>query len=194
MNTSVQDSLWRKVGDSLVAEPVTYSMLWNFGHQNETLDMIDAVIPYEQRKLPILEEDYSYGYNCPMLTVENSFGCRDTYTECFFINSSSALYIPDIFAPANPALGVRTFAPKGFNLKTCEVAVFDHWGNMIWYSNEVRDGMFVGEWDGRYNGKMMEAGVYVWKIEATFIDGKVWDGVEVGRGKKKRYGNVMLMR
>lgn len=194
VNTSVQDSLWRKVGDSLVAEPVTYSMLWNFGHQNETLDMIDAVIPYEQRKLPILEEDYSYGYNCPMLTVENSFGCRDTYTECFFINSSSALYIPDIFAPANPALGVRTFAPKGFNLKTCEVAVFDHWGNMIWYSNEVRDGMFVGEWDGRYNGKMMEAGVYVWKIEATFIDGKVWDGVEVGRGKKKRYGNVVLMR
>ena len=194
VNTSIQDSLWRKVGDSLIAEPVTYSMLWNFGHQNETLDMIDAVIPYEERKYPILEEDYSYGYNCPMLTIENSFGCRDTYTECFFINSSSALYVPEIFAPANPALGVRTFAPKGFNLKTCEVAVFDHWGNMIWYSNEVRDGMFVGEWDGRYNGKMMESGVYVWKIEATFIDGKVWDGVEVGRGKKKRYGNVFLMR
>ena len=194
VNTSMQDSLWRVVDGDSIAEPITYSMLWNFGHQNEASSVIDAVIPYEERNYPILEEDYSYGYNCPILTIENSFGCKDTYTECFFINSSSALYVPDVFAPANPALGVRTFAPQGFNLKTCEVAVYDHWGNMLWYSNEVRDGMFVGEWDGRYNGKMMESGVYVWRIDATFIDGKVWDGVEVGHGKKKKYGNVILLR
>lgn len=195
VNESEQDDLIDVNEDQdTVGEHISYKMLWNFGHNERPSDVIDAEIPYEQRNFPILEGDYSYGYNCPILTIENSFGCRDSYSECFFINISSALYVPDIFSPSNPAEGVRTFAPKGFNLKTCEVAVFDHWGNMIWYSNEVRDGMFVGEWDGRYNGKMMDSGVYIWKIEATFIDGKVWEGVDIGARKKKKYGSVMLIR
>ena len=166
--------------------------MWNLGHGND--DEIDTVIAYERRRFPILEGDYIYGYNCPSLTVENSFGCRDKYTECIFVNIATSIYVPSAFAPTNPAHAVRTFQPKGFNLKTCEISVYDKWGNLLWFSNEVRDGMFVGYWDGRYDGKMMQAGDYIWKMEATFIDGQVWDGYDSGNGKKTKYGNVMLLR
>ncbi|MCQ2959448.1 MAG: hypothetical protein MJ198_04580 [Bacteroidales bacterium] len=194
VNTSVQDSLWYfEKGDS-VAIPISYSMRWNFGHQNESENSIDTIIPYEKRNFPLLEGDYEYGYNCPVLTVVNDFGCKDSYTDCIFVDISSALYMPTAFAPANPAHSVRTFAPKGFNLKTCEVSVFDKWGNLLWYSNEVVDGVFVGAWDGRYDGKMMESDIYIWKMEATFLDGRIWEGFDVGKRRKSKYGSVTLLR
>ena len=193
VDSTVQDTIW-KLDDNgeLVGEPIPYQMMWNLGHGND--DEIDTVIAYERRRFPILEGDYIYGYNCPSLTVENSFGCRDKYTECIFVNIATSIYVPSAFAPTNPAHAVRTFQPKGFNLKTCEISVYDKWGNLLWFSNEVRDGMFVGYWDGRYDGKMMQAGDYIWKMEATFIDGQVWDGYDSGNGKKTKYGNVMLLR
>lgn len=193
VNTTTQDSLWRIVNGDTIVEPVTYTMYWNFGHYGDA-DVIDSIVPYERRNFPIREENYEYGYNCPVLTVENDFGCKDSYIDCFFVNIMSALHVPNAFAPANPAHSVRKFSPQGFNLKTCEVSVYDHWGNLLWFSNEVEDGKFVGAWDGTYDGKMMEAGVYVWKIEATFIDGQVWEGVEFKPGKKRKFGNVVLIR
>lgn len=194
VDSTEQDTLW-KLDDNgeLYGEPITYKMMWNLGHSGNEND-IDTVIAYERRRFPILEGDYLYGYNCPTLTVENSFGCRDKYTECIFVNIATSIYVPSAFAPANPAHSVRTFQPKGFNLKTCEISVYDKWGNLLWFSNEVRDGMFVGYWDGRYDGKMMQAGEYIWKMEATFIDGQVWDGYDSGNGKKTKFGNVMLLR
>ena len=94
----------------------------------------------------------------------------------------------------NPAHSVRMFQPKGYNLKTCEISVYDKWGNLLWYSDAVEDGKFVGYWDGRYEGKMMQSDVYIWKMEATFLDGLPWDGFDVGNGKKAKFGSVTLVR
>ena len=194
-DSTVQDSLWTtdEFGEP-VALPIEYTMAWNFGHQNTAESEIDTVIPYSMRKFPIHEGGYLYGYNCPILTVTNDFGCTSTYTECIFVNLSSSLYVPTAFSPSNPAHSVRTFQPKGFNLQTCEISVYDKWGNLLWFSNEVKDGMFVGYWDGRYDGKMMKSDSYIWKMEATFLDGQVWDGFDTGNGKRTKYGTVTLLR
>ena len=194
-DSTVQDSLWTtdEFGEP-VALPIEYTMAWNFGHQGSAESEIDTLIPYSMRKFPIREGGYLYGYNCPILTVTNDFGCTSTYTECIFVNLSSSLYVPTAFSPSNPAHSVRTFQPKGFNLQTCEISVYDKWGNLLWFSNEVKDGMFVGYWDGRYDGKMMQSGSYIWKMEATFLDGQVWDGFDTGNGKHTKYGTVTLIR
>ena len=64
----------------------------------------------------------------------------------------------------------------------------------MWYSDAVEDGVFVGYWDGRCDGKMMKSDTYIWKMEATFLDGQVWEGFDLGNGKKSKFGNVLLMR
>ena len=194
-DSTVQDSLWttNELGEP-VALPIEYTMSWNFGHQGTPESYVDTVVPYNQRNFPIHEGGYLYGYNCPILTVTNDFGCKDSYTECIFVNLSSSLYVPTAFSPSNPAHAVRTFQPKGFNLQTCEISVYDKWGNLLWFSNEVKDGMFVGYWDGRYDGKPMQSDVYIWKMEATFLDGQVWQGFDAGNGKMVKYGSVSLIR
>lgn len=195
VDSTIQDSLWttNKEGEPL-ALPIEYTMEWNFGHHERDNSVVDTLIPYDMRKFPIQEGHYLYGYNCPTLTVTNDFGCKSTITECIFVNIATSLYVPTAFSPSNPAHSVRTFQPKGFNLATCEISVFDKWGNLLWYSNEVEDGMFVGYWDGRYEGKMMKSDVYIWKMEATFLDGQEWQGMDSGNGKRTKYGSVILVR
>ncbi len=194
-DASLQDSLYtmNELGEK-VGECIPYTMLWNYGHIGENEKDIDLEVPYEKRNVSIIEDGYVYGYNCPTLTVKNSFGCKDVYSECVFINISTSLFMPTAFSPTNPAHSVRTFQPKGFNLKTCEIFVYDKWGNLIWYSDAVQDGMFVGYWDGKYDGEYMQSGVYIWKMEATFLDGQVWEGFDVGNGKKAKFGSVTLIR
>ena len=194
-DSTVQDSIVYVTADGeRVAEEIPYTMYWNFGHIGEDENQIDEQISYDKRNFPIKEADYIYGYNCPILTVENSFGCKDVYKECIFINITSSLYMPTAFAPLNPAHSVRTFQPKGYNLKTCQVSVYDRWGNLVWYSDAVEDGIFVGSWDGRCDGKMLKSDTYIWKMEATFLDGQVWEGFDMGDGKKSKFGNVLLVR
>ena len=194
-DSTTQDTLWYTNAEGeRMAEPVTYTLFWNYGHIGESEEDIDTIVDYAQRNFPLLEGNYIYGYNCPILTVENSFGCKDVYKECIFVNITSSLYVPTAFSPSNPAHSVRTFQPKGYNLKTCEISVFDKWGNLLWHSDAVEDGKFVGSWDGRYEGKMMKSDVYIWKMEATFLDGQVWEGFDVGHGKKAKFGSVTLVR
>ncbi len=195
IDSTEQDSIKDYTANGeLYSEEVTYKLLWNFGHLGSNSEQIDLEVPYNQRHYPITEGDYVFGYNCPILTAENSFGCSDSYTECIFIKITSNLYVPNAFSPTNPSHGVRSFQPKGYNLKTCKISVYDKWGNLVWYSDAVEDGSFVGTWDGKCNGKMMEAGTYIWKMEATFLDGQSWSGFDVGNGKKTKFGNVMLIR
>ena len=194
-DSTIQDSLWYMGKDGvMVGEPIPYTMYWNYGHQGESEDIVDTVINYSNRLLPIQEGDYIHGYNCPILTVENSFGCKEVYKDCIFLEITSSLFVPTAFSPSNPAHSVRTFQPKGYNLKTCEISVYDKWGNLLWYSDAVEDGIFVGYWDGRYEGKPMQSDVYIWKMEATFLDGQTWDGFDAGNGKKAKFGSVTLIR
>ena len=194
-DSSIQDTLvYVNEEGELVSEEIPYTMSWNYGHQGESEDAVDVFLPYHRRENTITEEGYVFGYNCPVLTVENSFGCKDSYTECIFVNISSSLFVPDAFSPTNPAHSVRTFHPVGYNLKSCAFSIYDKWGNLLWYSNKVEYGMFTDSWDGRYEGNMMMSDVYVWKMEATFLDGQEWEGFDNGNGKKVKFGSVTLIR
>ena len=42
--------------------------------------------------------------------------------------------------------------------------------------------------------KMMKSDVYIWKMEATFLDGQTWEGFDAGNGKKTKFGSVTLIR
>ncbi|MFT7102871.1 MAG: hypothetical protein ACJAYA_001448, partial [Bacteroidia bacterium] len=48
-------------------------------------------------------------------------------------------------------------------------------------------------WDGMYRGKVVPQGSYVWKINATFIDGEIWDGQDFSNGNRGNSGTVMVL-
>lgn len=193
MDSSFQAPIESVYDKSIAPIEVGYSMKWNFDLHSTDNVHEDLFLQYEDRNKPVLIENYSYGNKYPELTVINDYGCSDSYSTEIFIDIQSGIYIPNAFSPGNAAQSVRVFKPVAFNLEYCKLWIYDKWGNLLFYSEEVQDGSFVGEWSGTYDGEMLPNDVYIWKMDAKFLDGTIWKGIKKPIGYSK-FGNVTLLR
>lgn len=156
---------------------------WDFGNGYTTTDE-NPIVTYK--------EDGTYTI---MLISSNNFGCADTtfykYDVLF-----RGLYVPNAFAPSSSFTGVNLFKPVGMNLKSYKCDVFDSWGHLLWESTTIdNEGRPVEGWDGRTrDGAPCQSGTYIWKIQAVFIDGTIWEGSDIGKGDYKTMGTVTLIR
>jgi hypothetical protein len=107
------------------------------------------------------------------------------------------LSVPNSIVPERTQFGEDAiFLPKGHDLMTYNLSIFDKWGNLVFETTALIDGAPSEAWNGRLNnqGEVLPMGAYVWKIEATFNDGHVWQGNSYSGEKPKRYGTLMLIR
>ncbi|MDZ7741678.1 MAG: PKD domain-containing protein [Bacteroidota bacterium] len=163
---------------------------WYFGEPGAESEEKDPVWQFDQ------DNYFTESYEI-FLVSYNKYDCPDTafYDYNFLFKG---LFVPNAFAPTNPAAEVREFRPKGINLASYQVVVFDSWGNIIWESEELTaDGQPAEGWDGTYNGEELPMDVYLWKIRASFLDGTVWDGKSIGEREmleEQAMGTVTLIR
>jgi len=155
---------------------------WDFGN-GTTSKLANPVVTYK--------DDGQYLIR---LVSENENNCFDTtYLDYEFLFHN--LFVPNAFAPTSLIMDVRLFKPVGLNLQDYHVWVFDVQGHLMWESTLIDDqGRPVEGWNGQYNGNIMPQGTYMWKINATFIDGKSWEGSDIGKGTPARMGSVTLIR
>ncbi len=110
------------------------------------------------------------------VTVTNSCGDASdviTITEC----PSSSLWVPDVFTPNGDGKN-DLFIPAGTNITDFEMYIFDRWGQLIFKTTDINKG-----WNGTFNNKTCQEGVYSWLIFYT--------GVNNTRNNK--YGHVTLL-
>jgi gliding motility-associated-like protein len=73
-----------------------------------------------------------------------------------------SLYIPDAFSP-NGDLNNEVFQAKGDNIYDFDMAVYNRWGEQIFFSNDINKG-----WDGKNEqGKEYKIDIYVYLIHYT---------------------------
>ncbi len=195
MDSSFQAPIVSAYDASVEPIELSYSMAWHFD-LIPTLNKqhVDWVAQYDERFIPVTAENYTYGYKYPVLTVTNQYGCANSYSTEVFIDIQAGVHIPNAFSPGNSAEAVRVFKPVAFNLEYCKLWIYDKWGNLLYFSDEVVDGMFAGEWNGTYNGELMQSDVYIWKMDAKFLDGTTWKGSKKPAGGFTKFGNVTLVR
>ena len=108
------------------------------------------------------------------------------------------LYVPNALNPGNIDPEVAVFRPKGVNLKSYYIEIFDRWGNPLWSSSKLDSkGSPEESWDGTLHGQVLKSDVYIWKISAQFNDGEVWDGKNAGNNEnipQMKAGTVTLIR
>lgn len=87
-------------------------------------------------------------YSC---IVYNSNGCSDT---CYYeLNIPFTIYIPNAFSPNGDGEN-DNYSVKGLNMEVVWMKIYNNWGE------EVYSGDLHTPWDGKYNGMVLESGVY----------------------------------
>jgi PKD repeat protein len=129
------------------------------------------------------------------LIASNNFGCTNSVTKSIDIRDIYNLFVSNAFSPEFGGPGVRSFKPTGVGIETYQIYIYDTWGNLIWESNKLLKSEPAEGWDGNdMAGNSMPQDTYVWKISATFLNGRIWPGKYFSDGTVKRYGTVTLIR
>ena len=148
------------------------SWLWNFDDKNDTITS----------HLQFPTHSYSdTGNYCPKLIVQNIHSCFDTVIHCLEITPEFTFYIPNSFTPDTPDGLNDQFTGFGTFISKYDMYIFDRWGNMIFYTDDIKKG-----WDGRANhgAEIAQQDVYVYLVELKDL-----------KGNKHTYrGTVTLIR
>jgi len=132
------------------------------------------------------------------LNVQSFYGCDTTLSDTICLPGYwKGLFVPNAFTPNYGIDEVQTFLPAGKELKNYHLKIYTKWGELVWESTELKDGKPAKGWDGKHKdtGNECDQGGYIWTIEATFTDGKDWDGMLFpGATKNVKFGNVTLIR
>ena len=155
---------------------------WDMGN-GDTSEMFSPVVRYAENGTYLIQ-----------LIAWNDNNCPDTaYMEYEIL--FQGLYVPTGFTPTSTDPALQLFKPVGLNLETYDVTVMNQRGIIVWHSNKLdENGSPLEGWDGTTNGEPQSSDTYMWSIKAKFRDGKMWTGNQVGDGKTKTYGLVVLIR
>ncbi len=107
----------------------------------------------------------------------NQYGCSDTCQSEIIVKPVIKVLVPNVFIP-NPtgpggglynanSLTNDVFFPVIKYLTGFHMMIFSRWGEMVFETYDINIG-----WDGYFKGQLCQQDVYVWKIEASFTDGK----------------------
>jgi len=99
--------------------------------------------------------------------IYTSQGCPDTMRVT--ICEEYEYFIPEIFSPNNDGVNDVLFV-RGKGIDYIYLWIYDRWGELVFESINIDDG-----WDGKYKGEQMNAGVFVYRLEVTFLNGDTYE-------------------
>lgn len=128
------------------------SWSWNFGDPASNSNTSNLENPTHIFSGP--------GTYCVTLTVVNSSGCSDVTEFCVVVEQEFTFYVPNAFSPNGDGHNNEFFG-KGENIVEFEMSIYDRWGNLIFYSDDINE-----HWNGSVNnkGETCQVDVYVYKI------------------------------
>jgi gliding motility-associated-like protein len=127
---------------------------WTFG---------DASTTNEEHPIHTYSTDPStYDVQLVAFGTPGDPNCVDTAVMTIEILDELLFHIPNTFTPDQDDFN-ETFQPvfiSGFDPYDFTLLIFDRWGEILFESHDATVG-----WDGKYGGKIVKDGTYIWKID-----------------------------
>lgn len=112
------------------------------------------------------------------VTLIDSNGCMATDQVLVEVSVEKILFVPNAFSP-NRDNNNEIFEVYTLGAAAIQFRIFDRWGEKVFETNQLGVG-----WNGIFENKLMNPGVYVYYVEVTYIDGD----------KKSAKGSFVLIR
>lgn len=199
------DSAWLEVDDGVCRKLEHYALplLPNFNNfprfQNDTVDTgvpveyyldLDPLL-WEVKWMP---EDRVNCDTCPRTMINPSSreediqvilthasGCQYEYSFGLYWDKTGDLWMPNAFSPNGDGHNdVWRIYQKDEDILFLKGAIYNRWGDKIKFWNEVDQ----ISWDGMFNGKVLDSGVYLYWLQYTYTDGEI----------RTIYGDINLFR
>lgn len=103
------------------------------------------------------------------VTVTDQYGCHSTASYLIGVPETSTLYVPNSVTPNGDGVN-NVFRVYGTNIDQFHIMIFDRWGEIIFESND-----FHFTWDASYKEKIVQDGIYVYKLFAIGTDDVIYD-------------------
>mgnify|MGYP001200384937 CR=1 FL=1 len=95
------------------------------------------------------------------------------------IEGLSGVHVPNAFSPNSDGHNDFFTGKVGTDVASLEIVIYDRWGNQVFYSDEKSF-----SWDGKFNGNLLNTGVYAYAIKVTYYDST----------EQQLSGNITLIR
>ena len=98
-------------------------------------------------------------------------GCEAMDEVTVFVEKQRPVFVPTAFTPNGDAVNSLLTVHGRKDTEVKLFRIYDRWGNLVYEERDFLVGDLETGWDGTFKGKQMQSGVYVWYIEALYIDG-----------------------
>src|SRR5690554_4847891 len=149
------------------------SYTWNFGDNSP---LSNEVNPSHQ-----FDISATRNYNV-WLVATSEYDCSDSTYLPISVFQELIYFVTNAFTPDNNNINqtFQTVFAAGFDVNDYNFKVFNRWGQILFESFNHEVG-----WDGTYNGKIVQDGTYIYKIEF---------GLEHNDGRQVISGHFTLLR
>lgn len=133
-----------------------------------------------------LNQDYTlYSDTEILLTAISPHGCEKSDRVKVRVVRNDRVFIPSAFTPDGDGVNDRFTVYGGPRLRLIKaLSVFDRWGNMVYFGENLPPNDARFGWDGSWKGVPMDPAVFVYVAVVTFDDGI----------DKRLHGEVSLIR
>jgi len=136
---------------------------WDFGDGNTSTDQNPTHVYGEKGEFEI------------ELVITDELGCQQVFADRLAITRSFRVMFPNGFTPLED--DNQYFIPKWKGLESIELLIFNIWGELLFRTEDINS---LG-WDGKLEGEVLDAGIYVYRFNGVAIDGD--EVVESGKFK-----------
>lgn len=108
------------------------------------------------------------------LAITDVDGCRITDSLLIRVIPAPKVYAPNVFSPESSDANntFQLFAGPGV-ARFRSLQVYDRWGGQVFGATDFLPGDKAGQWDGRFNGSMLNPAVFIWTAEVEGPGGEV---------------------
>jgi gliding motility-associated-like protein len=150
---------------------------------NRTDDQLAEVIwdfPKDKICLDTVLQDCRIVVDTPLsntiyrVNVVDERGCV-TQTEVLVrVNKTRPIFVPNAFSPDGDGANDQLMVYGGRNVVSIkQFIILDRWGEVVFEQQNFQPNDPRHAWDGTFKGSRLDPGVFVYLVEAEFLDGKV---------------------
>jgi gliding motility-associated-like protein len=110
-----------------------------------------------------------------VLTATTETGCTASDSLYIDVFNVRKVFIPNAFTPDfngyNDYFNIYASVPNVQQID--ELIIFNRWGGIVHSRENFLPNGLADGWDGKYKGKLLEVGVYIYLVKIRFLDGEV---------------------